>query len=223
LYAAAGQAAFDAEIVAWCARTGLLSDFFGKINPEPYRDAVFSDQSWIPESRMALHDLFETAKRALPEMSKLEQLRILRFEYRVSDCSLYRYNWWGRTNGILVRFPYLDADLRNFRAQMPSQSSNQYGKSDVRRHAERYLPKDMADTPRFRHTIPIRYWFRGSLRDFLCDQLAPSRIRSSGVFSNNTVQKYVKEHVRGKTDHEWKLWTILTVLAWQDLASRRGW
>ena len=36
------------------------------------------------------------------------------------------------------------------------------------------------------------------------------------------VQRLVKEHLKGGMAHEWKLWVLLTVTAWEDLASGGG-
>ena len=78
----------------------------------------------------------------------------------------------------------------------------------------------MAYAPKIPQTIPIRRWLRGPLREFLQDQLAPERVAKQGFFEPREVQRLVKEHLKGGMDHEWKLWALLTVTAWEDLASR---
>lgn len=43
---------------------------------------------------------------------------------------------------------------------------------------------------------------------------------ANGLFNAKVVQRLLKEHLRGDFDHEWKLWAILSVVAWDEFFLR---
>ena len=96
-------------------------------------------------------------------------------------------------------------------------------KDDIRRLAAKYLGPEMAYSPKIGQTVPIEQWFRTGLREFLLDQLSPSRLERSGVFNLETVQTMIDQHLRGETNHAFHLWPIITVLKWQEIASSGEW
>lgn len=217
VYGAAGDLAYEAENIIQCARSGLPTCLNGTILPEKYRTPFFSDTSWVPKARHAQVELFNSVAQDYAEESAHDKMTCLERHCWTAEASLHWNHWWGRAYGLTMRFPYFDSDWCEFVMRLPRKTPN---KDDFRQLAASLMPHDMAYVPKIYQAVPISYWFRGALKDFLCDQLSSKRIKESGLFNNTVVQECIKQHISGKNDHGWKLWAILTVLVWQDLVSR---
>jgi asparagine synthase (glutamine-hydrolysing) len=216
-YAKAGEFADTAETVAWCARTGLPIGLGGVITPELYRPLFYKDKTWVPGARRATQQLFNAAIADYRGESARDKITFVHRQFKNPEGTLYWNHWWGRAHGLTIRFPYFDSDLMDFVMRLPRKSND---KAEVRELAARLMPRDMAYTRKLPQTVPIRYWFQGPLRDFLCDQLSPARLQNCGLFDTQVVQDCISQHLKGKNDHGWKLWAILTVVVWHDLVSR---
>ena len=117
-----------------------------------------------------------------------------------------------------MRFPYFDDDLCAFAMRLPRRS---FDKTEIRRMAASMLPQKLIQAPKLPQTVPIRDWFRGPLKEFLCDHLSRQRVEACGLFDSKAVQKLVQGHISGKAANEWKLWTILALQRWRELALAR--
>jgi asparagine synthase (glutamine-hydrolysing) len=217
LYAKAGVFADTAETVAWCARTGLPIGLSGVITPELYRPLFYQDKTWLPAARSATQELFNEALADYRGESARDKITLVHRQFKNPEGTLYWNHWWGRAHGLTVRFPYFDAELMDFVMRLPRKSRD---KAEVRELAAQLMPRELAYTRKLPQTVPIRYWFQGPLRDFLCDQLSPARLQHCGLFDTQVVQNCISQHLKGKNDHAWKLWAILTVVVWHDLVSR---
>lgn len=87
--------------------------------------------------------------------------------------------------------------------------------------AAKHMPRDMAYSPKVAQGVPIAQWMRGGMRDFVADNLAPSRIEESGIFDRDLVSSLLDQHMKGQADHAWRLWALLSVVLWQDVVLRR--
>jgi hypothetical protein len=84
----------------------------------------------------------------------------------------------------------------------------------MRQLAAEMLPSWAAACPKLHQTIPIGEWFRGPLRDLLEDHLANPLLRD--IFDMNAVEVLKQEHLIGRVDHAWRLWALVSFVAWHD-------
>jgi asparagine synthase (glutamine-hydrolysing) len=217
LYAAAGRGADFAEDVRWCAETGLPIGFSSVILPERWRTQFYRESGWVEGARRAARDLFRAAAADYPGESRRDRITFVHRHFKNSEGTLYWNHWWGRAHGLAIRFPYFDRELMEFVLRLPRTSSD---KGEVRRAAERLLSRELTVTRKIPQTVPVRHWLRGPLLALLRDQLAPARLERGGIFDPRAVATCIEQHLGKKLDHGWKLWAILTVVIWQDLAAR---
>ena len=217
LYAAANDMVDRVEPALWCAETGLPSSLRGQILTDEWRTAFYDDAG---RARQCLGDQRRLLRDVMKDFSGengRDPITFAHRHFRNAEGILQWNHWWGRAHGLAIRFPFFDNDLLDFVMRLPRESPD---KGDVRRLAADYMPREMAYSPKIYQTVPIKNWFRGPLREFLCDHLAPDRLKRFGLFDSDVVQACVKGHLRGKNDNSWKLWAILTVVAWHELVSR---
>ncbi len=220
IYSKAGRLAHGAEIISWGARRGVSPRFIGIWNPEPYRNDLYRDSDWIADGRRQADEILEQARQQFSGEIERDRIVLTSRTFFPAEGFLYFSHWWSRGAGFPLRVPYLDADLDEFVMRLPRTG---HDKNDLRRLAAKYLGQDMAYSPKFGQTIPIQLWFQTALKDFLLDQLSPRRLKESGLFNVQTVQAMIEQHLRGAANHAFRLWPMIAVLRWQDLASSGEW
>jgi asparagine synthase (glutamine-hydrolysing) len=62
--------------------------------------------------------------------------------------------------------------------------------------------------------VPIREWFRTSLRDFPGEVLLDQRSVERGFFRPEAVRKLIDDHHAGAADNSTKLWTLIQLELW---------
>ena len=68
--------------------------------------------------------------------------------------------------------------------------------------------------------IPIDRWLRGPLRDWAEALLDESRLRGEGYLNPASIRQKWDEHLSGKRNWQYHLWTVLMFQSW--LESSRG-
>ena len=62
--------------------------------------------------------------------------------------------------------------------------------------------------------VPIREWFRTSLRDFPAEILLDPRSLERGFFREEAVRRVIDDHHTGAADNSNKLWTLIQLELW---------
>lgn len=83
------------------------------------------------------------------------------------------------------------------------------GKAALRRVLGRYLPQAMYERPKQGFGLPAEDWLRGPLRDWGESLLEESRLRAKGFLQSEAVRRIWNQHVAGKKEHTFLLWSLL--------------
>ena len=59
-------------------------------------------------------------------------------------------------------------------------------------------------------------WLRGPLREWAESLLDERRLRTEGLFRSEPIAARWREHLDGRRDHTYSLWSVLMVQAWLD-------
>jgi asparagine synthase (glutamine-hydrolysing) len=78
----------------------------------------------------------------------------------------------------------------------------------------KYLPQSLINRPKMPFNPPVGEWFRGGLRELLCDALSPESVRRRNLFRPEAVQHLLDEHLSRTRNHAIVLWTLLTMELW---------
>lgn len=119
-------------------------------------------------------------------------------------------------NSLEARSPFLDHELMEFAARLPVSlklrgSTHKYL---LKRAFADLLPPENVHRRKMGFGVPVGQWFRGPLRDLLCDSLLSERCRSRGYFAPPEVKRLVGEHLDGRSDHTFPLWSLLMLELW---------
>lgn len=119
-------------------------------------------------------------------------------------------------NSLEARSPFLDHHLIEFAASLPeSLKMNRFRtKSLLKKVAARLVPREVIYRRKMGFGVPVGRWLRGEMKDFLRDVLLSDRALNRGVIRAEKIRQYVDEHIDGKFDHSFQVWTLLMLELW---------
>jgi asparagine synthase (glutamine-hydrolysing) len=119
-------------------------------------------------------------------------------------------------NSLETRVPFLDHRVVEFAWRLPLRMRvrDGVGKWLPRRLLERHLPRSAFDRPKMGFGVPLDGWLRGALRPWAEALLDPGRLRRQGLFHPEPIQRMWLEHLGGRRNRQYHLWTILMFQAW---------
>ena len=120
--------------------------------------------------------------------------------------------------GLEVRAPLLDHRLVELAWTLPPAMKIRGGRGKwlLRQVADRYVPRELLDRPKLGFDPPLDAWLRGPLRAWAEDLLDARRLADQGLFSVPAVRQVWDEHLEGRRNHGYALWTVLMVQQWLD-------
>ncbi len=119
-------------------------------------------------------------------------------------------------HALEVRVPLLDHRIVEFTHRLPLDLRYRGGERKVllKRLIERHVPRRLWDRPKQGFSVPLDHWFRKELRPLLRNFLNAERVREQGVFCPSFVEKLIQDHMDGRKDNQYYLWTLLVFELW---------
>lgn len=121
------------------------------------------------------------------------------------------------TFGLEARCPLLDHEVVDLAASMPIEWKMRGGRGKqilIETFAD-LLPPAIQTRSKMGFGVPLDHWFRNELASLLRDVLLDSRSLNRGLFQPHAVEQLVNEHIEGKWDHSYRLWSLLVLELWQ--------
>lgn len=117
-----------------------------------------------------------------------------------------------------TRVPFLDHRIVEYAWKIPMRLKikDGVGKWILRQILYKYVPQKMIDRPKMGFGMPVDSWLRGSLKEWASDLLSPQRLQRDGYFYAQPIQQKWQEHISGKTNWAYHLWSVLMFNAWLD-------
>ena len=149
----------------------------------------------------------------------VEQMQLFDTATYLPDDILQKVDRASMAVSLEVRPPLLDHRVVAFAWRLPRRMRIRGGDTKwlLRRVLDRYVPRELVSRPKMGFAIPLASWLRGPLRPWAEDLLDPSRL-GGGLLDVAGVRKLWAEHVGGRRNWAYALWTILMYEAW-----RRRW
>jgi asparagine synthase (glutamine-hydrolysing) len=119
-------------------------------------------------------------------------------------------------NSLEARSPFLDHEVMEFAARLPIgiKVRGRRLKSFLKSAFADLLPQENVKRRKMGFGVPVGQWFRGPLKDLLCDALL-SRCSSTGeYFRDSEIKRLVGEHLASRADYSFQLWNLLMLELW---------
>ncbi len=155
--------------------------------------------------------------------SPLNQLLAANFHSYLHDDLLVKADRMSMANSLEARAPFLDRDLMEYVAGLPDDQklSGRTTKAILREAFADLVPAQVQQGAKKGFGVPLDAWFRGELRERLCDTVLAPSAKLRAYVDQAYVQQLVTEHQERKANHGHRLWTLLTFERWLSLLP--GW
>jgi asparagine synthase (glutamine-hydrolysing) len=136
--------------------------------------------------------------------------------FYLPDCLMTKVDVASMAHGLEVRCPLVDHKLTEFVATIPSNMKRRAdkGKLIFKDTLGQLLPKGTLQKPKTGFGLPVSAWLRRELRDLLTSILLDDVAARRGLLNVHFVRRMVDEHIAGKRDWGYRLWTLLMLEMW---------
>lgn len=155
-----------------------------------------------------------------PNWSELNDLNLhLAVEWQLSlpDDMLTKVDLASMAHSLEVRSPFLDYRLVDLVMPMPWQwKLRGWKKKHLLVEAFReMLPPMLHNRPKKGFEVPVGPWLRGPLNGYARELIGADRCFFGTILSREGALATLEEHTTGRADHNFCLWALVSLLAWQ--------
>lgn len=118
--------------------------------------------------------------------------------------------------GLECRQPFLDPQVVEFSASLPSRLKFRRGKGKrlLRAAFGELLPAEIWTRPKMGFGVPLDHWFRGELRELTHDTLLDPAAQTHAWFRVEAIRRLIEQHESGEFDHAYRLWSLVFLELW---------
>lgn len=143
----------------------------------------------------------------------------LRAEWQLSlpDDMLTKVDLMSMAHGLEVRSPFLDFRLVDavFPMDWRWKLCGWRKKHLLIEAFKDQLPPELHNRPKKGFEVPVGPWLRGPLRSMAEDLIRADQCFFGTILSRDGALEMLEEHARGRADHNFCLWALVSLLAWQ--------
>ena len=165
-----------------------------------------------PATLAGLPDRWPPLDDALEEFLWLDTAMVL------PDDMLVKVDRASMAVGLELRVPLLDHRIVEWAWTLPAAAKVRDGRGKwvLRQVLDRYVPSALVDRPKMGFDPPLGAWLRGPLRAWAEELLAPGRLASDGWFDAVPVRAQWEDHLAGRRNNDYRLWSVLMFQSWID-------
>lgn len=146
-------------------------------------------------------------------LSRMQELDMRTF---MVDDVLTKVDRVSMVNSLEVRVPLLDHKLAELSFRIPSRLKYKNGemKYILKKTMERHLPEAVLSHKKQGFTIPLKMWFKDSLKDYVHERLLGANSKLADYVDMDYVRKIVIDNEKGMRSSYQKIWSLIVLDAW---------
>ncbi len=117
-----------------------------------------------------------------------------------------------------ARVPFLDHRIIELALKMPPswKIKGNLRKRILKDTVSGLIPATILGRKKMGFDLPLKDWFRGSLRQLLQDTLASERLARHSFFNQDIIDKSLEQYFSGQQDFSFQLWSIFIFQNWYE-------
>ena len=121
-------------------------------------------------------------------------------------------------NGLEARSPFLDHELMELAARIPSSIKfrDRKKKYILKKALEPLLPREILERKKAGFNVPVGAWLHGALGTRAREVLSPERLSVGGFFRPEAVRTLLDEHASRRQDHSFPIWGLVCFQLWYE-------
>lgn len=121
-------------------------------------------------------------------------------------------------NSLETRTPLLSKEIIEFAFSLPDEYKikGRNLKRIMKDTFGKMLPENFTKLPKSGFGIPLDYWFRNELKDWVETTLNAEKLEREGIFNGAYVKEILKEHYSGKVNRKAEIWALLVFETWYE-------
>lgn len=161
-------------------------------------------------------DIFRDEYRESGEEDFIAATTFVDMRRYLPDCLMVKTDIASMANSLETRSPFMDHKVVEFASRLPVSLKLRGWNS---KYLLKYAFRDMLPPPILKRAkrgfgAPVAEWFRGELRGPAEEMLLSDRFNARGYFRPEYVRELLAEHVEGRFDHGYRLWSLLMLERW---------
>ena len=209
-----GERSFSGRLRRFLRIMGTAPDqrYFTLLNRcgTPLKESLFGEKLRAAANRNSA-ELFDTLRWELTSANRIERLSELDLHTYLPGDILAKVDIASMAFSLEVRSPFLDREVVEFAARLPL-SYKLRGAKRKRILCEAFkdvLPREISSRAKKGFGVPVAAYLRGEWRGAAEQALFDGRLCNGEYFRRDTVEKLWKEHLSGRRDRSYLLWSLL--------------
>ena len=159
---------------------------------------------------------FRSAWRRCPSTDTVDRALYVDFMTYLPDDIMTKVDRMSMAVSLEAREPLLDHPLLELSARIPSSLKLRNGTTKylLRRLLERRVPRSILERRKQGFAAPVDAWLRGPLAPMADDLLMDGRLAGRGLFQQQEIARFWREHRSGQGDHHHRLWQLIMLELW---------
>ncbi len=135
------------------------------------------------------------------------------------DDILTKIDRMSMANSIEARVPFLDHIFVEFSATIPHNLKLRglTSKYILKNAMSSFLPKQIIRRKKQGFSIPIKNWLKCELKDLMLNVLSKEKIKETGYFNYDYVNKITQQHLKGEKNNAHQIWALVTFQLWHEM------
>ena len=172
------------------------------------------------KKKIGLNDTYEIFKNLFdPKLDALDNALKIDVNTYLPDDLLYKTDSASMAYGLELRSPFLDHNLMEKIAAMPSKEKLLFGKKKriLKDIAFKYnlLPKEIINRGKQGFTIPQNKWFKNGLKEYIYDKILHSNIIGN-IFEQKSIKQYLDNYFNSDLNYDNNIFALLMLAFWVD-------
>lgn len=165
------------------------------------------------------HNLLPDLSKDLPKASLTQTMMYIDTKRYLPDDILVKLDRAAMAVSLETRVPFLDHRLVEFAWSLPLEYKIRDGQSKwlLRQVLNRYLPKQLYETPKMGFGVPLAQWLRGPMQEWAGDLLSSSMLKKHDFLDADVIKNKWHEHLSGKRNWQYQLWDVLMFQSWYEV------